>query len=177
VNQPPYNPYQVFGEVVEQVRKALGWPALHFNYDLVEKLQNRLANMGKTPDEAGLKFPLVWLAYGFKQRSGNAAYFSELKNVRVFIITPSTVNAMAPERLTRNFEPTIWPIFWELLRQLNNHPAIVNEPYRRYEWSERFNLGNDQQALFTDVIDCLSIDDLHLQLNHNTNCQPNFKSF
>lgn len=178
MNNPEYIVVEVLGEVVEQVRAALGLPVLNYQYGYVRELGETLAQYQASPEYAAKKYPLVWLQQPFTLRRGrDAQVYGEVRDLRVFVINASDPTWKATRRMEQNFKPVLYPLYRELLRQLNSHAAISYDPNREHDVVDRYYWGEEQQQVLSDVVDCLIVQQLTVKLNHNTNCQPNFRSF
>jgi hypothetical protein len=172
MNRPPYILTDVFAEVVEQVRVALGLEKLFYQFGYLDELNETLKQRDENPSAAEeLKFPMIWLSQPFNvDHDANKTHLYGSTVVRVFIMNKSNQTDKASKRVTDNFKPVLIPIYVELLEQLNNHIAISYEmggrPHthtERYWWDE-------QQEVFQSVVDIIDIQDLEISINNNENC-------
>lgn len=164
--------YEVVGEVVEQVRQKLGLPVLNYQYGYLTELAETIKQYGDSPEFAPKRFPLVWLKPRFKIVRGNGNYFGEVRDMRLFVMQASDPKLKARERLEASYKPVIYPIYRELIEQLNQHPAISMEYHRAHAVIDDFFWGENQQTVLPQVVDCLTIENLTLAINTKT-CQPN----
>lgn len=178
--------YEVIGEVVEQVRLALAEKAgvdpeayvLNYQYGYLEELDETLQQWSKDPNSNTRMFPLVWLKPRFKIVRGGAQsqFFGEVRDMRLFVLHSTTPGLKAKERLEQNYKPVIYPVYREILEQLNQHAAISHEVNRAHAVIDDFYWGDQQQSYLAGPVDCLTIENLNLQINTKT-CQPHFKNF
>lgn len=165
------NKDQLTGGVLHQVKVALNLSVLNYQYGYITELNETLAQWNKNPDFAPLKFPLVWLAQPFTINRTNDGYYGSVEDLRIFIIYGTTKDLKAYQRMDQNFKTVIYPIYRELVNQLENHPAIVRElAGRKHKFTDRYYWGEQQQSVLNDVVDCSEIRNLQLKIHNNQNC-------
>jgi hypothetical protein len=179
MNNPEYILVDVFAEIVQAVRDTLQLDELNYQYGYVTELNQTLQQWGQTPDFAGKRYPLVWLTQPFDIKKGLQNHYGEVNDLRLFIIVSSSANMKASERMATNYKPVIYPIYRELLRQIDFHIAFdtISPDTIPHKTTDRYFWGEQQQSVLTDPIDCTIISGLTLKINNNENCTPNFKSF
>lgn len=154
--------------VVENVQTALSLPNLNYSYGYYTELNEKLQNMTKAGgDEASKKYPLIWLVEPYTiDRSKN--FGSGESKCHIFIITGATSDSSPEYRFTNTIKPILYPIYYELLNQLNEASAygIAFEPERGHSITERPYWGATQQEILDDIVDCIEITDLEIKLHY-----------
>jgi hypothetical protein len=176
LNNPEYIVVDELGAVVEAVKTALDLGALNYQYGYVEELNQTLTQWAKDPEYSLLRFPLVWVMQPFTIVRGKPGIYGSVEGLRIFIIQSSQKTLRAAERMEGNFKEVIYPIYRELLNQLNESVAFVDAPQRKHRFTDRYYWGEAQQSVLSDVVDCSEISNLELDIHNNQNCPP-FKSF
>lgn len=162
---------QLTGGILYQVKEALALPVLNYQYGYVTELNETLNQWNVDPDYAPLKFPLVWLAQPFVINRTNNGYYGTVEDLKIFILHGTTPDLKAYQRMDANFKTVIYPIYRELINQLENHPAIVRQlGVRSHRFIDRYYWGEAQQSVLNDVVDCSEIRNLQLQIHNNQNC-------
>ncbi len=183
MNDPEYILVDVMGEkdqeekltsgVLYQVQKALGISILNYQYGHIQELNQTLAQWNKTPEDAEKKYPLIWLVQPFTLTRGGRTdiYASVDGGLRLFIMVNTDSTFKAKDRMTQKFKTLIYPIYRELMNQLNNHPAVQLEYSRPHKFTDRYWF-EEQQAQLNDIVDCSEVSGLQFSLNNNPNCVP-----
>lgn len=186
MNNPEYIVVDEFATVVAAVRQALllgpdpdRFSVLNYQYGYITELNETLTQWSKTPQTAHDKYPLVWLEEPFTiTRGRNPAIYGSINSVRVFIIQSSTKDLKAARRMTDKFKPVIYPIYRELLTQLDlslpfSMTAAAKAVERfEHDFTNRYWWGDAQQAHLNDVVDCSIVTFRNLTVNNNLNCTP-----
>lgn len=181
MNKPEYIIVDEFGLIaneIEAVLLALPVPpisSLNYQYGYIRELNETLQQWSKTETDRVLKFPLLYLEQPFNvQRSTSAATYGKLDVVRVFIINETQLNWKAKDRMDNNFKPIIYPIYRELLNQIDLSQAFSTQSADQIEhtFTDRYFWGNDQQNVLNDKIDCSIVTFRNLTVNNNPNCLP-----
>jgi hypothetical protein len=176
MNDPEYILVDVFTEVIAAVKTALNLPVLNAQYGYIDELRQTLANMDTTAEHEQLKFPCVWLKQPFTIIRGRSnALFGEVEGgADIFIMQQTSKTLKAAGRMATTFKPVIYPIYRELLVQINAHIAISDQYNRAHKFTDRYWWGEEQQKQIQDVVDCSQISGLQLEINNNPNCSPTF---
>lgn len=180
MNNPPYIVVDEMAIVVAAVKAALALPELNYQYGYITELKQTLKQYSETNEFKVKKFPLIWVRQPFRivRTPQRPHVYGDIENLAVFIINETDVNWKAEERMANNFKPVIYPIYRELINQINLHPAFHFDGYilpleeiDRYWWGEETD-----DAVLDDIVDCMQLENLGLSLNNNENCST-FKSF
>lgn len=172
MNKPPYYLSDVFGEVVEQVRVALGLPLLNYRCVDVDELNELLKKLGEevSAPTTENKFPFIWLVQPFTWDRNVSTHLYGKTLVRVLVMNKSNKEDGAAKRLEDNFKPHLTPIYLELMEQLNNHPAISYEMAGRDHEATDRNWWDEQQNIIQDIVDIIDITELDISIHNNENC-------
>lgn len=172
MNAPEYILVDVIGEIVNSVKAALNLSNLNYQYGYIKELNETLIQWSKEPETDIKRYPLVWLSQPFNiDRSVNVINFFGVADVDLFIINKTDKSWKAKDRMTNNYKPIIYPIYRQLMIELDNHVAISTEYGRRtHNFFDFYYWGNDQQTAITDIVDCSKLSGTILKINHNQNC-------
>lgn len=183
MNQPPYYITDVFGEkdtdenliggIFRQVQNSLGISVLNYQYGYITELNETLGQWVNDPELQSKMFPCVWLVQPFTLQKGFAEVYAKVYGgLRLIIMTSTTQDLKAKDRMSEKFKPIIYPIYEQTMIELNQNPAVqyvVNRPHLftdRYYWPE-------QSQELSEVVDCSEISGLEFTLNNNSNCCVN----
>lgn len=114
------------------------------------------------------KYPLVALFQDFPEKWLNEYQMEATVNI---IICNSTVNTLkAKERYDRNFIPVLYPIYDELISQIEKHPNTIgyspnHTKVDRLYWGRNGLYGNKANT-FNDYLDAVEL--LNFKINFNT---------
>jgi hypothetical protein len=161
---------ELTGGVLFKVKQALNLTVLNYQYGDVEELNQTLIQYNQTPDFAAKKFPLVWLMQPFTILRGEKGFYGSVDGLKIFIINSSVQAWKAPERMANNFKPVIYPIYRELMKQLDRHKAFESSYHRKHKFTDRYYWGEAQQSVLNDVVDCSEISNIELKIKDNPNC-------
>ena len=173
MNNPEYILTDVFAEIVASVKAALGIDVLNYQFGYIASLNETLQQWNKVQDFQKLKFPCLWLQQPFTiVRSQDPRTYGRTQNLKVFIMTTSNIAQKPEQHMNEVFKPILYPIYRELLNQINHHPAFsvqsgLQIPHVK---TDRYWWGEAQQNEIADVVDVIEIADLQLMINHNPNC-------
>lgn len=152
--------------ILHKVKQALSLPVLNYQYGTVKELNTTLKQYTESNDWVIKKFPLVWLAQPFTIERIGTGWFGETRNLRVFIIQETDKNFKSDERMTSIFKPILYPIYIQLLIELeksqvfDNHYGVDHAMIDRYYW------GNEQQLYLNDIVDCMEVSEMKLKINN-----------
>lgn len=176
MNNPEYIVVDEIGAVVEAVKSSLELDVLNYQYGYVEELDETLQQWGQNPDFASKKFPLVWVMQPFTINRGKAGIYGSVEGMRIFIMNATSKTDKATRRMEENFKQVLYPIYRELLNQLDVSVAFVDSLNRKHKTTDRYYWGESQKSVLADPVDCLEISNLELEIHNNQNCKT-FKSF
>lgn len=172
MNNPEYILVDEIQAVVAKVKSSLTLAVLDFKYGYLSELKTYLQQL--SVDDPTKKYPLFWLRNPFTiQREGSSAAYFGKANLDCFIIAETNTDRTAERRMTEIFKPTLYPIYREFMRQLNETAGILDyNLFRKHNVTDRFYWGNEQQKEIDDKIDCMEISGLEIQIHNNLNlCQ------
>jgi hypothetical protein len=154
------------GGVLYAVKQALGLSVLNYQYGYVTELNETLNEYSKTPAFKALKFPLVWLAQPFTITHGDYNCFGKAK-VDVFIFNRTDANLKAADRMTNNFKPVIYPIYEQLIEQISEHAAFMEQDNEaiKHETTDRY-FWDGINPTITDVVDWMYIKGLEITIRN-----------
>lgn len=179
MNDPAYILVEVFAEIAATVKTNLALPVLNYQFGYLDELNETLKQYSENATDAAKKYPLIWLVQPFtvdKTDRIDGAFYGTTK-VRVVLFMHTDKVYKAKQRMDNVFKPVLIPIYSELLKQMDNHLAIVTKYGQRiHQYTERYYWGVAQQENFNDAVDCIDIVNLEIDVNNNSNCS-NFKSF
>lgn len=159
---------------VQLVANGMTLPYLNYQYGNVKELSQTLMEMSKTQESSVKKFPLVWLVQPFTLDRGVIGFYAKAEDLRLFIATGSQANYKAAQRMAITFKPILYPIYRELLNQLDLHVATATGGIEniKHEFTDRYWWGEEDASVLNDVVDCCVISQLELPIYNNANCIP-----
>lgn len=164
--------------ILFDVKTALGLPALNYQYGYVKELQEHLEQWGKSEAKAALKFPLVWIKQPFTVVRNTQGFFGIVSDLSMFVIHSTAPELKAKKRMTDKFKPVIYPIYREIINQIDLSPVFSNLgiPDIPHRFTDRYYWGEDQKTVIPDAVDVMEINFQTLRITNNSNCLT-FKSF
>lgn len=173
MNNPAYILVDVLGDVTAAVKLALNLPVLNYQYGYISELNETLSQWSKSQTFQGQRFPLIWVAQPFTiNRNQPAGLYGSVEGLKIAVVVDSNKTLKARDRMEQKFRPILYPIYQELMNQLNMHEAISYDASRRHKITDRYYWGAEQQSTLTDVVDCLILDQVQIIVNNNSNCIP-----
>lgn len=179
MNQPPYDIIDELEKIVIQMRTTMsvmletnGLTSINFYADYVENLVTQLKNLDAVPENAKLKFPLVWIGTPVKL-DHNSKWYAETRGFDVFFIMETSGEYTGAERREKVFKPIIRPMYLEFMRLVSVSKAFDNDffsnrmPHTEIEFYY-FDEGN--KSVLLDKTDCTKAENLMLKVNNNDNC-------
>lgn len=156
---------KIIGAVVAKTAIALDMPIL---YTYGQSLQI-LEELKRKNDVQGVKYPLFAVYQPFPVRRGTGIYGRAVIR-RISIACLTNLQDDTPTRSTKTFEPIIYPVYYEFLRQLTQHPNI-NDRVTDYVLHEYYEVpGIAPVEGITDYVDQLILNNLELNLSQKKSC-------
>lgn len=154
----------MFAEIVENVALALDTP-VYYQFGRSPEVINSLTVMGKNPQAAVKKYPLVYLVMPFDERHDTIEQDATVE-LRLIILAASNQQWRASDRMERVFKPTLYPIYRELMTQIAystyfQPTSELQIQHTKTDWPHFGDKGNFS-ADYTDAID---INNLKLRVN------------
>ena len=153
-----------FSQVVAAVSSAYG-QTVHFRHGHMLEVANIVQQMVKDPD-IDKRYPIIALQHDFEQDPVSFKG-TELKGLKLYIITLSRPEYIAEQRKELIFKPILYPIrdlfIQEIARsgyfeqQSNEEVLEVITLTDRYYWGSSKVMGNDAN-MFLDWVDSIEID-------------------
>lgn len=188
---PPKHITKVFGEIVAAVSAAVlpelqehdaSIQGVYYQHGHPLEITNTLQQMTESPVKKYQRFPLIMLFEDIGEAVGQTGYASTV-SLRVAICNYTVPTIKSADRETRNFDPILWPIYYELMRVIGDNRAFVTaDPDRiphtrtaRKYWgsdlTEQGNQGN-QRNKFSEYLDAIDIQNLQLVLDEDYCSHP-----
>lgn len=170
-NLPPSLSHYL-SEVVDNVNTNISseiGKTIEFRHNGFTALMNELVEA--RPTDA--KYPLIALIQPYTfEYDGN----SDSPKVRfdLLILTDSTPTQSSDERETDNYDAILRPIYAELIKQISEHQYLSHEGETpKHKGMDIYHIGdrtNKNGYVIPDVLDCISIEGMELDLLHDDNC-------
>lgn len=168
----------ILGEVVDEVRESIlatlqeydpTIQTINYMYGNWKELSERMIEYSQNEVERFKKFPCILLIEDAAIDRRNTDYFGIADNVRIVIANHTKKEYKSEQRETINFEPILYPMYYELLYQMTQHAAIVMQNDRslphlmipRKYWGVDDNTAN----ALGDYIDAIEMANIRLTLN------------
>lgn len=172
MNNPPFILTEEFATLTAAVKTALGLGVLNYQYGYLSELQEVLKEYSKTNEFSAQKYPLIWLEQPFTIDRVDSDYFGDTV-LRIFIIVDSDSELRAGQRMDQMFKPVLYPIYHELLNQIENAVHIfhcVKDNGMPHKVTDRYYWGEEQTQIFNDVFDCMEVAGLKLKIKNKPGC-------
>lgn len=179
-NNPEYYVVDEIGNCVTAARVALDaaapgqWPNLNYQYGYITEFNQTMQTWSNNETDAAKKFPCVYLIQPFTIKRGrNVSIYGTVSGLRIFIITSEAdVNKKAAARMATNFKPILYPIYRELLNQLDLSVVFptTGKENIQHDFTDRYYWGENQGKLINDAVDCCEISNLILDIHNKLNC-------
>jgi hypothetical protein len=171
----PYIVDKVSENLIDQLQEAQGIiTGVHFLVGHYTEIKARLQGLSKMQDGKFDRYPLVALFQDFVETRGNSGgYYGEV-TLQMMILYHTNKDDYTEDRYEKVFKPILYPIYYELLRQINKSEYIVtqsvdkmaHDKIDRPHWGNPAMYGNDGYIL-SDVLDGIEIRNLKLTLKQN----------
>lgn len=160
----PLNIPSIIGQVVSNTATALGYNIAYL-HGTWNHIRERIvtAQGGYSPNAV---FPLVCLVQVFEEKFKSDSEYSEA-TLTLLICNNSQPDWYSEDRYTNNYIPTLYPLYEELMNQLNQTPQIVGYKTRYFEHTKVDDLHLPETAVnkLPECLDGLWINDLKLTFN------------
>lgn len=175
MNNPEYTPVDEFGLIKTEIKNALALPVLNYQYGYTKELNMTLMQWSKDLPHQGLKYPLLYLEQPFniiKNVKGNA-FYGTIDVLRVYIVNETQKDWKAADRMLWNFKPVIYPIYRELMTQVDYSLAFHTQSRDQIEhiFTDRY-FWDGQESILNDAFDCSIVTFRNLMIANNPNCIP-----
>jgi hypothetical protein len=160
----------IFEGLVTKVQTELSRP-VYFFYGSRKELVNHLTQLSAGTTTGAKKYPLVWFVFPFTKRfSDNNQEYCELPDLMIYICTGTKQNSSTKQRMTDNFIPTLYPIYQELLNQIDLSDKLTWEggeiPHEVIDWPFWGDPEPKQEVNpLNDMVDAVLIKNLKLIVN------------
>jgi hypothetical protein len=118
------------------------------------------------------KYPLVALFQDIPEQRGTSGYYATvtIPKISIAVLTVSTDPVL--KRYDTNFRPTLYPIYYEFLRQLCRHKNIIANdpnaiPHTKYDRPGSQPAGQNMN----DYLDAIEISNLQLTFKETKSCK------
>jgi len=164
--------------IVTQVSLNLGFNITYKHGSWIH-LMNQINDDKKAPSKKNIVYPLIMLIHEFEERRKDGVLNADLD---IVIVTPSNPTDYYSVRYTKNYLPTLYPIYAEFMHIVANSAYFLGNSERGFNHTkiDALNMGvnetNGNVAYkLPDYLDGLVIKKLELTINE-TNCtlQENF---
>lgn len=157
----PLNIPSIVGQVVANTATAMGIP-IQYKHGTWQHIRERIIteNGGFSSNQ---RFPLVCLVQVFEEKFKADSEYSEA-SLTLLICNNSQPTWYSEDRYTNNYLPTLYPIYAELMDQLNQTPEIVGYKTRYFEHTkvDDLHLPENNANKLPECLDGLWIQDLKL---------------
>lgn len=118
------------------------------------------------------KYPLVALFQDIPEQRGGSGYYATVTIPKISIAVLTVQQDPVLKRYDTNFRPTLYPIYYEFLRQLCRHKNIVaNDPnaivHTKYDRPGHQPAGSNMN----DYVDAIEISNLQLTFKQTKLCK------
>lgn len=161
---------ELFRTLTSSVNDALSDIEVFFDYGHYMEVTRNLSQKDQGISNKDRKYPLIWLVMDFTERYGHNTAYCELPDLSLIIATATNKDSSTPERMEQNFVPILYPIYSELINQIQESGffhisdfQVAHEKIDRPYWDGKEAQGGAN--LFNDFIDAIQIRRMNLIVN------------
>lgn len=145
--------------------------SLSYSYGHYNELTEELIQEDQSQEERFNKYPRIWLRTDFRERRGQQPGIYAEVFLNVIIMHHTDRNYKSTQRKANVFEPVLYPIYYEFVNQLYQHPLIhvISDEMIPHDKYDRYYWGNTKQGKTNDFVDGIELDNLQLKINFE-NC-------
>lgn len=172
---------EIFGDIVDNVSckltdrfKSLDphITGVHYQHGHIIEIVDKLAQKDQSRTHKYKKYPLIALLQDFREVITRDANVYREVNLNILIVKSTLEVYSAKDRYEKNFKPFLYPIYYELLKELSSSRYILNySPNRishtkidRLFWGKQGAYGNTAN-IANDKLDAIEIQNLNLKFN------------
>ena len=145
---------------------------VHYLYGHPLEIIETLTARDKVEAYAYQKYPLIALFQDLPEDKGREIGVDGEITLHMIIARGTTPSFRAPERYDKNFIPVLYPVYYELLNQINiakvfmtyGISSIRHTKIDRLYWG-REGLWKNEGNVFNDFLDCIELRDLKLKVD------------
>jgi hypothetical protein len=128
-------------------------------------IEKRLQDMATSPDliVRSSRFPMVVLFQDFAEQMGTQSGIYTTTSLNLVIVTNSEQNWNSEERYDKNFRPLLYPIYGELIRQVDQAGLSENSDKIRHRKYDRVFWSVSNKNPFNEYIDAIEIQSLEVK--------------
>jgi len=162
----------MFSNIVADVAIRYG-SAIHYEHGHPLEIIDTLIAMSKNQTISALKYPLVALFQDYEEDQG--AKIGVVSSVKFHLIAAIFTDSRwkAAERMTKNFTPTLYPVYGHLMKAIaqsgyfveGSIETIKRTKIDRMYWGKSGLYGSDGNV-FSDCIDAIEITNLQLSVKN-----------
>lgn len=168
---------EILGGIVDVVSANLtpslsalntGIVGVNYLYGTPKAIIAQLQGWNTDPVLARSKYPLVALFQPFEETKGGRPDVAAIDKLRIIIAGLSDPKLLTFERYINNFNPVLYPIYNELIKQLEISKVTGSQigkiPHIKVDWP-MWDDGNDKNP-FVDWLDIIEIKDMKLNVRY-----------
>lgn len=172
---------KIMGDIVGRVNTKL-MPALstltingvnrgienvNYLYGPFKEILERLTKWTASDTYEPKKYPLIALVQPFNENKGTQIGVEGIDDLNIIIAMGTIAEAFTPTRYDINFNPVLYPIYYELLNQLDLDRRIMTQgkdliPHTKVDWPY-WDAGKDTNP-FNDRLDVIEIKNMKLKV-------------
>lgn len=166
ISPKPVYVVDLIGDVVERVKCK--FPTVNYQYGHFLEIANTLVEWSKGSFDSK-KYPLIALFQDFSEVKSNTVGIDSRVSLHILIATRTQKDYKAEKRYEVNFKPILYPIYYELMHQLQRsnyfqHAGdIPHTKIDRLYWGTETIFANTANNL-NDYADCIEIQNLELNV-------------
>jgi len=164
----------IIGRVVEAADNVLKLRAtpirVYYDFGHYVEIVRNLTDKDKSTTHKNKQYPLVWLVTDFEETMGSNTDLYAKCSLHFVIAVPSDAKWTMQQRRDKTFLPILYPIYAELLKQLDASFELVSDSDLKIEhtkidrpyWGKQDADGNGTGNLFNNTVDCIEIKNLKI---------------
>jgi|ERR1051325_6784304 hypothetical protein len=139
---------------------------VNYMYGPFKEIVKRLTQWTASETYEPKKYPLVALVQPFNEVSGSQVGVAAIDDLTIFIAMLTDAESYTPTRYDINFYPVLYPIYYELLKQIDFDKRIMTQgkdliQHTKVDWPY-WDAGKEKNP-FNDRLDVIEIKNMKLK--------------
>lgn len=140
---------------------------VNYMYGPFKEIVTRLTQWTASDTYEPKKYPLVALVQPFSGNNSSQPGVASVDDLNIIIAMLTTADAYTPDRYGINFYPVLYPVYNELLNQIDLDKRIMTQgkdliPHTKIDWPY-WDAGQNTNP-FNDMVDVVEIKSMKLKL-------------
>jgi len=163
----------LFQEVVALVNSVE--TPLYFMFGYWPEISNELKSDGKSPTLKNARYPFLMLSAGWsEEKETDPGIFSELKGLKLYLVTRSEKNLSTDERETQYYQAILEPLYQKIITKMKNGGRFTTNGKMNHEIEKLYYLRGMEAPKanqLSDFVEAIEISFSSLKVTEKYVCQ------